>query len=257
MFRWTMHGSGAGIVDSGDELSLCGTALSFSLFDTRMFRQTGRSGGLMTELVLRRAGNLYQDRARLYRVILDGREITRIATGEEKRISVQPGRHALQLKIDWCGCKPLALSVQAGEVQAFSCGPNGSAAGAFLRVMFLWNRYLYLRHEATGTQFNPAHAAANTVVAASAAMASPPGHRPATAHYRGVLMALLRALAIVGTAGWLVFLIKQNLVNRGPHLPQFAFVVIVGGMLGGAGGYAFSILRRALLKIYGGQRPSS
>ena len=56
----------------------------------------------MSEIVLRRDANPHQDRARIYRVRLDGREVASIAAGEEKRFAVETGAHTLQLRIDWC-----------------------------------------------------------------------------------------------------------------------------------------------------------
>jgi hypothetical protein len=44
----------------------------------------------------------YADRLRAYKVVLDGDVIAEIRNGQQLDLDVPPGRHRLQLKIDWC-----------------------------------------------------------------------------------------------------------------------------------------------------------
>ena len=44
----------------------------------------------------------YADRMRAYKVILDGKEVTKIRNGQQIELDVAPGNHEVYLKIDWC-----------------------------------------------------------------------------------------------------------------------------------------------------------
>jgi hypothetical protein len=41
------------------------------------------------------------DRARKYKVLIDDRELGAIKSGETKSFPVDPGKHTIQLRIDW------------------------------------------------------------------------------------------------------------------------------------------------------------
>ena len=69
----------------------------------------------MTPLILRRIPSAWQDRLRSYRVIVDGKDVARIANGAEVTIFLAPGEHVVQLRVDWCRSPPLRITVAPGQ----------------------------------------------------------------------------------------------------------------------------------------------
>jgi hypothetical protein len=89
----------------------------------------------------------YADKVRDYRVMLDGGEIGRIADGECKTFAVPPGKHALRLKIDWCGSNTVDFDLSAGGNATFRCGSSLRGARLVLGLYYsiiARNRYLWL-----------------------------------------------------------------------------------------------------------------
>jgi len=98
----------------------------------------------MTTIELER-GKGYGDAGRAYRVELDGKPIGRIQAGESLTFEVLPGRHRLRLRIDWCGSNPLEFVVEDGQHLSFACGHNVPPFLELIYLIFLRNRYLWLR----------------------------------------------------------------------------------------------------------------
>jgi hypothetical protein len=193
----------------------------------------------MTELVLSRARDPYQDRARLYRVRLDGAEVASIAAGEEKRVAVQPGHHTLQLTIDWCRSNLLDLSIQSGESQFYICGPNVTPLLGLIYASFLRNRYLYVRL-ASINDGDPVKRHA-TPIADSAVDRLPP---ISAKKYVNVLGASLLGIAIIIAAAWLLVVAQRSF-----SAPRIVFISVAGAVFGGATGAAFWLCRRALSQL--------
>ena len=99
----------------------------------------------MAELIVRRRAAWYQDRMRDYIVLVDGSERGRVGNDAEVRVHVEPGRHKVQLKIDWCGSPVIEVDVPAGGAQVLDCGPNATPLNAFFHVIFRAGRYLTLQ----------------------------------------------------------------------------------------------------------------
>lgn len=57
----------------------------------------------------------YSNKYRKFQLILDNNFIADIKEGEIKTIEVEPGRHTLKAKIDWCQSNELDLNVEEGE----------------------------------------------------------------------------------------------------------------------------------------------
>lgn len=110
----------------------------------------------MSEIVLRRPGALWQDRARAYRIIVDGEEVGTITNKSESRITVPPGRHAVRLRIDWGASPELVVDVGAGAQYVLECGPNAHPFIAVLYITIWKNRYLWLRDAGPGSLPAPA-----------------------------------------------------------------------------------------------------
>ena len=69
---------------------------------------------VMPTLIVRRARG-GSDRLRRYRILLDGVAVGQLLQGEALSVAVEPGRHELQARIDWCGSRPLSLEVGAAD----------------------------------------------------------------------------------------------------------------------------------------------
>jgi hypothetical protein len=72
---------------------------------------------------LRREKTRLVDPARAYVVALDGSEgeVDRIRNGAAMDLEVSPGRHEVQLRIDWCRSRPQKVDLGAGDVADLVC----------------------------------------------------------------------------------------------------------------------------------------
>ena len=75
--------------------------------------------------VSRRAGG-WSDRARKYKVLVDGEEVATVGAGESVGAEVDAGEHELQLKLDWCRSRPQTVTLSASETARFECHPNSN-----------------------------------------------------------------------------------------------------------------------------------
>jgi len=88
------------------------------------------------------------DRCRKYRIIIDGREITRIKKGQTVELNVDNGRHEIFCKIDWCRSNKIGLNiVNPDDVRDFKV--KSSLRGlkllfAIVYITILWHSYLAL-----------------------------------------------------------------------------------------------------------------
>jgi|SRR5471032_2028994 len=99
----------------------------------------------MAKIIVRRKKAIWQDRGRKYIVLLDGAEIARVSNGSEVAFDVVPGKHTVQLQIDWCYSQSFEVNVCLVEPVILECGPN---AVPFLQIFYitLWkNKYIWLR----------------------------------------------------------------------------------------------------------------
>lgn len=80
--------------------------------------------------------------ARKFRVLCNGAEVARLANGSTASFRVPVGTHAVQIKSDWLGGKPLALTLRSGQTCHLICGSPGDVIQSFLATFFLPNTYL-------------------------------------------------------------------------------------------------------------------
>ena len=99
----------------------------------------------MTKIIVRRKKAVWQDRARKYSVLLDGDEIARVSNGSEVEFDVEPGKHTVQLQIDWCRSQKIEIDVRVSEPVILECGPNASPFLAFFYITLRKNNYIWLR----------------------------------------------------------------------------------------------------------------
>jgi len=99
----------------------------------------------MTKIVVRREKSNLQDIIRDYTILLNGKEVARVANGAETEFSVEPGKHTVQLKIDWCKSLALDVHVETGKTETLLCGPNSSILLGLLYITVWRNKYMWLR----------------------------------------------------------------------------------------------------------------
>ena len=97
--------------------------------------------------VERRAGG-YTDRARAYKVMVDGAEAARVKAGESAGVDVAPGAHKVQMAIDWARSPAFDVELGEGETARFACHPNANPFNAIFYVLFARKRYVALERTA-------------------------------------------------------------------------------------------------------------
>jgi hypothetical protein len=106
----------------------------------------------MSTILLRRAAG-FHDLARDYKVFLDGRECGQISNGGDCRLTVAPGSHRIQLKIDWCSSAEQQIHVGENEEFVMDCGNNISTVFAVMLYVSIWRaKYLWLSPVGPGMQ---------------------------------------------------------------------------------------------------------
>lgn len=78
-------------------------------------------------IVVERKPGGYRDWMRPYKILVDGVASGSVKQGESVTVSVAPGTHSVQLKIDWCGSPTVAVEVPPSGQVALRCSPGGSA----------------------------------------------------------------------------------------------------------------------------------
>jgi hypothetical protein len=69
-----------------------------------------------------------RDRVRAYRVCLDGEEAGRVLAGDRLSLPVEPGRHTLELRIDWARSAKVEVKLAEGETVGVECRPASGFA---------------------------------------------------------------------------------------------------------------------------------
>ncbi len=92
---------------------------------------------------LYRAADIWMDRNRLYKVVIDGSIACELWPNQNIRIDVPPGQHNVRVKIDVMGSNEMAVQLEAGEVVELACRGNGSLLALF-NTLFRRNSYLDL-----------------------------------------------------------------------------------------------------------------
>lgn len=69
----------------------------------------------MASIRFERPDQLWGSRARKYRLLVDGDEVGRVASGSVFEVDVEPGTHTVQARIDWTGSPSEAVTIGVGE----------------------------------------------------------------------------------------------------------------------------------------------
>jgi hypothetical protein len=92
-----------------------------------------------------RDANLWRDRVRAYRILIDGTEAGRVRCGSTWKLAVPPGPHSMRLAIDWCRSREAEFDVQPGETARFRCGVSAGSWRILYDMTIGWGRYISLR----------------------------------------------------------------------------------------------------------------
>jgi hypothetical protein len=58
-------------------------------------------------------------------VLVDGEPRAKLGRGEARRIGLQPGRHRVRAKMDWCTSPELVVELAAGQNVSIRCASAG------------------------------------------------------------------------------------------------------------------------------------
>jgi hypothetical protein len=94
-------------------------------------------------LTIERASGGARDRMRAYTILIDGSAAGTLKAGQSVTLAVLPGRHTVQMKIDWCTSRVLIVSVGPHAHTTLTCAPGGPAIMAILNL-FRPGRYIKL-----------------------------------------------------------------------------------------------------------------
>lgn len=90
----------------------------------------------------------YRDKARSYKIMIDGKCYGKIKDGETKNIDIGSGHHTMYLKIDWCRSNKIDFHISDNEILEFECANsmnNWRMLFYLLYFTFLKNKYLTLK----------------------------------------------------------------------------------------------------------------
>jgi len=91
----------------------------------------------------------YADRLRAYKIVLDGNVVGEINNGQQLELNVTPGKHRLNLKIDWCRSNILDFEMNGNTIE-FECGSNLRGIKVLLSILyvtFLRSQYIWLNRK--------------------------------------------------------------------------------------------------------------
>jgi hypothetical protein len=97
------------------------------------------------EIVIQRIKSGWQDRARDYKVLIDGVKVAAVSNGAQIRVPVTDGEHVVQMAIDWCRSNSVRVNVLPDRSLNLECGPNAEPWTVLIYATFLCNAYLWLR----------------------------------------------------------------------------------------------------------------
>jgi hypothetical protein len=84
---------------------------------------------------------------RAYKVVLDGNVIDEIKNGQQIELAVVPGKHRLNLEIDWCRSNIVDFEINQDTIEV-ECGSNLRGIKILLTLLyttFLRSRYIWLK----------------------------------------------------------------------------------------------------------------
>lgn len=105
--------------------------------------ETTAGGSGSARLVITRRPN-FVAKVRAFKVLIDGEEVGTLREGAPFTHEMTPGRHELQLKLDW-GKSPIEeFEVRAGQELRYWCRTNGNPLSAIYYATLGANKYIVL-----------------------------------------------------------------------------------------------------------------
>lgn len=83
---------------------------------------------------------------RKFSVFIDGRKVGSVKNGSVSRFEVSPGRHTLQVKVDFYRSKPCSVDLEPGQSLSLICGTQEGLSG-FLSAFTSLEEYITLKPE--------------------------------------------------------------------------------------------------------------
>jgi len=94
-------------------------------------------------ITVKRRARPYGDLFRAYAIEIDGAHVGSIHRRKTRSFEVPPGRHRVQLRIDFCSSPPVDVYVSAGEEAHFECRAFSFNAGTAMANG--WGHYIVLK----------------------------------------------------------------------------------------------------------------
>ena len=85
---------------------------------------------------------MWIDRARAYKILVDGELKGTVRAGETLVLAIDPGRHKIQARLDWTGSAPMLIDVGPGATIEMRVE---TPANPFTLLWFAWGTRRYLR----------------------------------------------------------------------------------------------------------------
>lgn len=96
-----------------------------------------------SSIVVRRGNDIWMDRNRRYKVLIDGQVVGKLRKNQSESYGVTSGEHQVRVKIDFVKSNSLTVSVPVGQTLNLNCRGHGSLVALF-NTLFRWNKYLDL-----------------------------------------------------------------------------------------------------------------
>ena len=90
-------------------------------------------------------GKGYKDALRAYQIELNDKLIGTVKAGDTFGFDLEPGTYRLRMKIDWCSSSYLNFEIKDQRTLHFECGNNVPIFGDLIYILFLRNKYLWLK----------------------------------------------------------------------------------------------------------------
>ena len=96
----------------------------------------------MGSVTVERRKAVWRDRARAYSVIIGGRNVGKLASGEKATFKLIPGPHEVRMKIDWCGSPTVTVDGRADT--HLVCDAGGTSLKGLIDILFRPGQYISL-----------------------------------------------------------------------------------------------------------------
>jgi hypothetical protein len=96
-------------------------------------------------LVIRRVQHAWADRAREYRVLVDGQQRALLGNDATVQLPVTPGEHKVRMQIDWCRSRDLTVNIRHGEIVRLECQANSNPLAMLLYITIWRANYIALK----------------------------------------------------------------------------------------------------------------